>query len=135
MTIAGRLIFKGVPNKIIWTSKRKRMDSNRKMDRLISYSPSILPNYNITVINFSTTHSTQKQLNQLKIGLDYSFVDENKYVKMNIAASMESLAEAVVKGLDNEKREDFHEHLLSYTNILSKNLFFKRLHIEQLNQR
>ena len=111
------------------------MDSNRKMDRLISYSPSILPNYNITVINFSTTHSIQKQLNQLKIGLDYSFVDENKYVKMNIAASMESLAEAVVKGLDNEKREDFHELLLSYTNILSKNLFFKRLHIQQLKQR
>ena len=133
MTIAGRLIFKRVPNKIIWTSKRKRMDSNRKMD-----SPSITPNYSIPIINFSTTHSTQKQLNQLKIGLDYSFVDENKHAKMNIAASMESLAEAVVKGLDNKKREDFHEILQSYTNILSRNLFFKRLHIQQLktlNQR
>ena len=63
MTIAGRLIFKGVQNKIIWTSKRKRMDSNRKMDRLISYSPSITPDYSIPIINFSTTHSTQKQLN------------------------------------------------------------------------
>ena len=128
MTIAGSLISKGVPNKIIWTSRRKRMDSNRKMDRLISYSPSITPNYSIPIINFSTTHSTQKQLNQLKIG----------YAEMNIAASMESLAEAVVKSLDNKKRKDFHEILRSYTNILSKNLFFKRLHIQQLetlNQR
>ena len=57
---------------------------------------------------------------------------------MNIAASMENLAEAVVKGLDNKKREDFHELWRSYMNILSKNLFFKRLHIQQLktlNQR
>ena len=37
---------------------------------------------------------------------------------------MEYVAEAVEKDLDNEKREDFHELLRAYTDILSKNLYF-----------
>ena len=56
-----------------------------------------------------------------QMGLDYSFVDKNKSVKKNIAASMENVAEAVDKDLDNEKREDFHELLPAYTGVLSKN--------------
>ena len=58
------------------------------------------------------------------MGLDYSFIDKNKHVKKNIAASMENVAEAVDKDLDNEKREDFHKLLQAYTDILSKNLYF-----------
>ena len=50
--------------------------------------------------------------------LDYSFVDKNKHVKKNIAASMENVAEAVDKDLHNENREDFHELLRPYTDIL-----------------
>ena len=37
---------------------------------------------------------------------------------------MEYVAEGVEKDLDNEKREDFHELLRAYTDILSKNLYF-----------
>ena len=37
---------------------------------------------------------------------------------------MENVAKAVNKDLDNEKREDFHELLRAYTDILSKNLYF-----------
>ena len=37
------------------------------------------------------------------MGLDYSFVEKNKHVKKNIAASMENVAGAVDKNLDNEK--------------------------------
>ena len=55
------------------------------------------------------------------MGLDHSFVDK-KHAKKNIAASMESVAEAVDRDVDNEKREYFHELLRSYTDILSKNL-------------
>ena len=66
----------------------------------------------------------QKELNQLRMGLYYSFVDENKHVKKNIATSMENVAEAVDKDLDNEQRENFHELLRAYTDILSKNLYF-----------
>ena len=55
------------------------------------------------------------------MGLDYSFID-----KKNIAASMNSVAEAVDKDLDNKKREDFHELPGAYIDILSKNLYFSR---------
>ena len=45
MTITGGLIFRCLLNKIIWKSKRNRMDSllqkNKKLGRLITYSPSI----------------------------------------------------------------------------------------------
>ena len=72
MTITGRLIFKCLLNKIIWTSKCKRMDSfitkKKKLDRLITHSPSITPDYNILIINLSTINLNQKELNQLKWG-------------------------------------------------------------------
>ena len=67
--------------------------------------------YNIPIINLATINFNQKELNQLKMGLDYSFVDKNKHVQTNIAASMENVVEAVDKDLDNEQREDFHELL------------------------
>ena len=47
MTIKERSIFKYLLNKIMCTSKRKRMDScitkSKKLDRLITYIPSITP--------------------------------------------------------------------------------------------
>ena len=115
ITITGVLIFRCLLNKIIWKSKHKCMDSfitkNKKLDRLITYSPSITPDYNIPITNLSTINLNQKELNQLKMELDYSLVNKNKHVKKNIAASMENIAEAVDKYLDNKQREDFHELL------------------------
>ena len=99
---------------------------NKKLERLITYSPSITPDYNISIINLLTINLNQKELNQLKMGLDYSVVDQNKQVKKNIAASMENVAEAVDKDLDKEQEEDFHELLRAYTDILEKNLRFSR---------
>ena len=84
---------------------------NKKLDRLITYNPSITPDYNIPIINLSTINLNQKELNQLKMGVDYSFVDKNKHVKKNIAASIEHVAGAVDKDLDNKKRKDFHEFM------------------------
>ena len=114
MNITRGLIFRCLLNKI-WKSKRKCADSlitrNKKLDILITCSPSITLDYNIPIINLSTINFNQKELNQLKMGLDYSFVDKNKHVKMNIAASMENVAEAVDKDPDNKQREDFHELL------------------------
>ena len=91
---------------------------------MLRCSSSITPDYNIPIINLSTINLNQKELNQLKMGLDYSFVDKNKHVKKNIATSMENVAEAVDKHLDKEQREDFHELLRAYTDILPKNLYF-----------
>ena len=130
INITGRVIFKCLLNKIIWTSTRKRIDSfiKKKMDRLITYSPSITPDYNIPIINLSTIHLNQKELNTLKMSLDYSFVDKNKHVKKNIAASMENVEEAVDKDLHNENREDFHELLRAYRYSLTELIFFNGLH-------
>ena len=72
----------------------------------------------------STNHLNRKELNQFKVRLGYSFVDENEHFKMNIAACMEIVSEVGDKDLDNKKREGFHELLRAYTDILSKNLNF-----------
>ena len=126
INITGRVIFKCLLNKIIWTSTRKRIDSfikkKKKRKKKNGQINNILPFHNTRlqhpIINLSTIHLNQKELNTLKMRLDYSFVDKNKHVKKNIAASMENVAEAVDKDLDNENREDFHELLRAYTDIL-----------------
>ena len=78
MTITGCLIFKCLLDNIIhlninrWIHLLRK--KNKKLGRLITYSPLITPDYNIPIINLPAIHLNQKGLNQLKMGLDYSFV-------------------------------------------------------------
>ena len=79
----------------------------------------------------------EKELKQLQKGLDYSFVDKNKYVKKEYCMKLGKSCRSSGQGLDNEKKESFRDFLRDYTDILSKNLhfskiFFNELHIQQL---
>ena len=79
-TITGRLTFK-LFLKVICKSQRKRMDlfttKNKKLNVLITFSPSVTPDYNILIINLSANHLNRKELNQIKVVLGYSFVDKS----------------------------------------------------------
>ena len=55
-------------------------------------------------------------------GEDNSFVDKNKYIKQNLAAEFESIADRVTPYLENNIKEDFHEFLRAYTDIFTKNV-------------
>ena len=56
-------------------------------------------------------------------GLDFSFVDRNKHVKKNLAASMEAVAERITPSLEDDVKEDFHEFLRASTDIFTKNVY------------
>ena len=71
----------------------------------------------IPVINLFSVQLSDKELSQLSFGLDHSYVDKNKYVKKNLAANFESLAQAVNSEILNEEKEDFHEFLRAYCDI------------------
>ena len=65
---------------------------------------------------------------QLKVGLDYCFVDENKDVQKFLAANMESLADSIIKGSINYKNlENFHEFQRGYTDVSTNNTFATKI--------
>ena len=78
--------------------------------------------YDVPVIYLSSIQLNDKELNQLSFGLDHIYVDKNTHVKKNLAANFESLAEAVNSEILNEEKEDFHEFLRAYCDILTKNV-------------
>ena len=80
----------------------------------MSKNKSTESNYSTPLINLSYIELTSNEANQLKLGLEYSFTDKNKYIKNNLAANFESLADNVTENLENYKREDFHEFLRTY---------------------
>ena len=47
-------------------------------------------------------------------GMNYSFVDKNKFVKRNIAIEMEALAVSLDKSVDTKSKEEFHEFLCGH---------------------
>lgn len=78
---------------------------------------------NVPVINLSSKELTDKELMHLSYGLEYNFVDKNKYVKKNVAASLESLAQLTNDHISNERKKEYHEFLRAYCDIFIKNIY------------
>ena len=80
-------------------------------------------NYSAPIINLSNYNLSSQETQQLKLGLDYCFVDKNKDVRRFLAANMESLADSVKDNIDHKNLEHFHEFLRGYTNIFTNNIY------------
>ena len=80
-------------------------------------------NYSILIINLSNYNLSSQETQQLKLGLDYCFVDKNKDVRRFLAANMESLADSVKGNIDHKNLEHFHEFLRGYTDIFTNNIY------------
>ena len=57
------------------------------------------------------------------MGLKYSFVDKNKWLKQQLAVNMETVSHSAIKYVENNKVEDFHEFLRAHTDIFTKNIY------------
>ena len=99
------LSFKTKNQKIINVITRKRKPCNT--------------NYSVPIINLSNYNLSNQERQQLKLGLDYCFVDKNKDVRRFPAANMGSLADSVKGNIDHKNLEDFHELLRVYTDIFT----------------
>ena len=73
------------------------------------------------VINLSTYDIDTDSLS--KTGLDFSYIDKNKYIKRNIAVELEALANTVSKEVDPEERELLHEYLRATTQKFTTNVY------------
>ena len=59
----------------------------------------------------------------LKYGLNYSFIDKNKFIKRDLAVEFESLVTSVDELVTQEQKEEFHEFLRQSTDLLSQNVY------------
>ena len=91
-------LLKQKNQKIVNLIKRKRKPCNT--------------NYSAPIINLSNYNLSSQETQQLKLGLDYCFVDKNKDVRRFLAANMESLADSVKGNIDHQNLEHFHILLL-----------------------
>ena len=62
----------------------------------------------VPIINLSNYNLSDQERQQLKLNLDYCFVDKNKDVWRSLAANMESLADSVKGNIDHKNLEHFH---------------------------
>ena len=62
----------------------------------------------VPIINLSNYNLSNQERQQLKLNLDYCFVDKNKDVWRSLAANMESLADSVKGNIDHKNLEHFH---------------------------
>ena len=57
------------------------------------------------------------------MGLKYSFVDKNKWLKQQLAVNMETVSHSAIKYVENNKVQDFYEFLRAYTDIFTRNIY------------
>ena len=83
----------------------------------------VIKHYSVPIINTSKYMLSNKEEQQLKLGLKHSFVDKNKKIKTLLAANMERITERVENSSDHDQVENFHESMCAYTDIFINNIF------------
>ena len=97
---------------------------NKKLNKLASSKPKVKKDeYNVPIINLSNVEISQEEKEVLRYGLQHSFIDRSKYIKQNLAIEIEALANTTNEYVKNEDKEEYHELLIKYTNIFSKNVY------------
>ena len=71
--------------------------------------------YSVAVINLLTYHLKDIEYQQLKLGLDYSYIDKNKNTRKFLAANLETLAQGTTDSVEAHRLEEYHEFLRGYT--------------------
>ena len=103
------LSLKTKDQKIVNLIKRKRKPRNT--------------NYSVPITKLSNYNLSKQESQQLKLWLDYCFVDKNKDVPRFLAANTNSLANSVKSNNDHKNLEHFHEFLRGYTDIFINNIY------------
>ena len=97
---------------------------NKKLPNLIRLKKQVvIKHYSLPIINIYKYVLSNKEQQQLELGLKHKFVDKNKNLKSLLAANMERLTERVENYLDNDQVQNFHAFMRAYTEIFTKNIF------------
>ena len=115
------IVFGNTIIKDTWRSLSKRCylsfkRKNQKTVKLIKHKRKPCnTNCPVPIINLSNYNFSNQERQQLKLGLDYCFVDKNRDIWRFLAANMESLADSVKGNINHKNLEHFHEFLHGYT--------------------
>ena len=130
----GKIKIRHTPNYIKYVNRRitaslreERIQGfktkNNKLKKLASRKPKRKKDeYNVPIINLSNVQITDDEKEVLRYGLQHSFIDRSKYIKQNLAIEIEALADTTDEYVKQEDKEEYHELLIKYTNIFSKNV-------------
>jgi len=94
---------------------------NKKLYRLIKATVN-KTTYRVPLINLSDHELNNHEENQLRFGLEQSFVYKNKNQRKFLAANLETLSQKVDSCIPADKKEHFHEFLRGYTDIFINNV-------------
>ena len=75
--------------------------------------------------NLSNQELSASVLYYLRHGLDHSFVNKNRHIKLNLATEMENLLTAVIKTIPQHEKENFKHLLRVHCNLFHNNLYNK----------
>ena len=122
------LFFRFVERRISMELRKERLQSfrtkNKKIDRLKKEKiPKKQDSYRVPIINLSNVTLTDEQTEALRYGMHHSYIDRNKYIKQNLAVEIEALVDSTNGKVRQEDKENYHEFLIKYTNIFSKNVY------------
>ena len=116
-------LYRFISNRVHASLRKSNITSfktkNKKINILCKQKKPDPAVYEVPVINLS---DVDVDIKELRKGLNYCFIDKNKFVKVNLAAEFEMLAEKVDKSVIPEEKENFHNFLRKQTNLFSNNI-------------
>ena len=132
------LLHKAFVEEIRKENTRQFRTKNGKLTRLAGQVPRTIDDFTVPIINLSSFEDLDTSV--LRYGMNYSFVNKNRFIKRDIAVELENLATILDKEVPSENKETFHEFLRSYTNRFAHNIYqtrdstFKNLHALRTNR-
>ena len=95
---------------------------NKKIYNLLKSNKHATTNYTVPIINLFSYILSDAEYNQLKFGINHSFVNKDKRMKKHRVANMECLAYSTSKYVDQSRLGDLHEFLCAYTDRFTYNV-------------
>ena len=78
--------------------------------------------YKVPIINLLNYQLNEKEYDQLKMGINHCFINEDNDIKKHIEANMEPIVYIACDKVDQSDLKNFHEFLWGYADIFAKNV-------------
>ena len=106
-------------NQSLRTKNRKIFNlAGKRRDKPKQHEETTVPIFNLSDKSFPKSVT-----NCLRFGLNHSFVDKNRFIKVNLATELESLYQQVQNQVPSDEQEDFKHFLRNATNSFTENVY------------
>ena len=124
--VCHRIIKKLIHRLVSKCLRQERADSlctkNKKLSNLLK-SKHEPKHSSVPIINLSGQVIADATLHYLRHGLNHSFIDKNRHVKLNLLSEFELLLNQVSSSIPICQHEDFKHFLRVHSNLFHHNIF------------